>query len=231
MLCACRPRRERRLRPICTRSGPRLRRAIFVRHVAPYDKTVTTKSVKRAVLSGYRRCGWMRTGVHILRHSMASRLLRTGAPMKEIADILRHQSLDTSAIYAKVDPTNPAAVPWPRERAMTAPRTMLSLAKEYLDEHRALGFVLRMEGHQITSFALFADERGPLANDIDLNWVQGRAKRTSTFSWAGASRSFARSRGIWPSSIPIPSSSDRGRHFARPQRADCGRQPMRRSSG
>jgi hypothetical protein len=36
--------------------------------------------------------------------------------MKEIADILRHRSLDTSAIYAKVDLTNLAAValPWPR---------------------------------------------------------------------------------------------------------------------
>ncbi|MER9874972.1 site-specific integrase [Mesorhizobium sp. M0195] len=90
-------------------------RAIFVRHVAPYDEPITTKSVKRAVLAGYRRCGWTRTGVHILRHSMASRLLRAGAPMKEIADILRHRSLDTSAIYAKVDLTNLAAValPWP----------------------------------------------------------------------------------------------------------------------
>ncbi|WP_352995533.1 tyrosine-type recombinase/integrase [Mesorhizobium sp. M0904] len=62
------------------------------------------------MLAGYRRCGWTRTGVHILRHSMASRLLRAGAPMKEIADILRHRSLDTSAIYAKVDLTNLAAV-------------------------------------------------------------------------------------------------------------------------
>ncbi|MER9858828.1 hypothetical protein NKJ69_33025 [Mesorhizobium sp. M0113] len=46
---------------------------------------------------------------------MASRLLRAGAPMKEIADILRHRSLDTSAIYAKVDLANLAAValPWP----------------------------------------------------------------------------------------------------------------------
>ncbi len=90
-------------------------RAIFVRHVAPYDEPITTTSVKRAVLAGYRICGWTRTGVHILRHSAASRLLRAGAQMKEIADILRHRSLDTSAIYAKVDLTNLAAValPWP----------------------------------------------------------------------------------------------------------------------
>ena len=90
-------------------------RAIFVRHVAPYDKPIEKGVVKRAVLAGYRRCGWTRTSVHILRHSMASRLLRTGAPMKDIADILRHRSLDTSAIYAKVDLTKLAAValPWP----------------------------------------------------------------------------------------------------------------------
>ncbi len=90
-------------------------RAIFVRHVAPYDKPITPATLKKAVLAGYRRCGWTRTGVHILRHSMASRLLRTGAPMKEIADVLRHRSLNTSAIYAKVDLNKLAAValPWP----------------------------------------------------------------------------------------------------------------------
>lgn len=92
---------------------------------------------------------------------------------------------------------------------MTGARTMLSLAKDYLSERRALGFALRMEGHQITAFALFADERGhsgPLTNDIVLNWVQGQAKRASPFSWARASRPFARSRGILPGSIPAPSS-------------------------
>jgi site-specific recombinase XerD len=90
-------------------------RAVFVRHVAPYDEPITTRSVERAVQAGYQRCGWTRTGVHILRHSVASRLLCVGAPMKEIADILRHRSLDTSAIYAKVDLANLAAValPWP----------------------------------------------------------------------------------------------------------------------
>lgn len=90
-------------------------RAIFVRHVAPYDEPIEKGVVRRAVLAGYRRCGWTRTGVHILRHSVASRLLRTGVPMKDIADVLRHRSLDTSAIYAKVDLTSLAAValPWP----------------------------------------------------------------------------------------------------------------------
>jgi integrase/recombinase XerD len=90
-------------------------RAIFVRHVAPYDEPIQIGVVRQAVRVAYRRCGWTRTRVHILRHTVASRLLRSGAPMKDIADVLRHRSLDTSAIYAKVDLNRLAAValPWP----------------------------------------------------------------------------------------------------------------------
>lgn len=51
----------------------------------------------------------------MLRHSIASRMLAAGVPMKQIADILRHRSLDTSMIYTKVDLQRLAAVamPWP----------------------------------------------------------------------------------------------------------------------
>lgn len=90
-------------------------RAVFVRHVAPYDKPIAADVVRRVVREAYRRCGWARSRVHILRHSVASRLLQQGTPLKEIADILRHRSLDTSAIYTKVDTERLAAValPWP----------------------------------------------------------------------------------------------------------------------
>jgi site-specific recombinase XerD len=90
-------------------------RAVFVRHVAPYDEPIGTGAVRRAVREAYHRCGWTRTRVHILRHSVASRLIRQGRPLKEIADVLRHRSLDTSAIYAKVDDVRLTAValPWP----------------------------------------------------------------------------------------------------------------------
>ncbi len=48
-------------------------RAIFVRHVAPYDTPIRSGSVQRAVRAAYKRCGWKRTRVHIIRHSVASR--------------------------------------------------------------------------------------------------------------------------------------------------------------
>ena len=90
-------------------------RALFVRHAAPFDKPIQAGVVRRAVRQAYRRCGWTHSRVHILRHSLASRLLQVGTPLKEIADILRHRSLDTSVIYTKVDKNRLSAValPWP----------------------------------------------------------------------------------------------------------------------
>ncbi|MEQ6335752.1 tyrosine-type recombinase/integrase [Sphingobium sp. MK2] len=90
-------------------------RAIFVRHVAPYDVPIRAGVAKHAVIAAFARCGWDRTDPHVLRHSIASRLLRDGTPMKHIADILRHRSLDTSKIYTKIDLDRLSAValPWP----------------------------------------------------------------------------------------------------------------------
>lgn len=90
-------------------------RAIFVRHVAPYDVPIKAGVAKHAVIAAFARCGWHRTDPHVLRHSIASRLLSDGTPMKHIADILRHRSLDTSKIYTKIDLRRLSAVamPWP----------------------------------------------------------------------------------------------------------------------
>jgi integrase/recombinase XerD len=90
-------------------------RSVFVRHKAPFDEPIKASVVGRVVRQAYKRCGSSRTRVHILRHSMASRLLQAGSPLKEIADILRHRCLDTSVIYTKVDVNRLSAValPWP----------------------------------------------------------------------------------------------------------------------
>jgi hypothetical protein len=64
---------------------------------------------------------------------------------------------------------------------------MLSLAEDYLDEHRALGFDLRIAGNQIKAFARFVDDAGhigPLTTRITLDWVQGQARHAVPFSWA-----------------------------------------------
>ena len=54
-------------------------------------------------------------GTHVLRHTAATRMRAAGHSLKGIADVLGHRSLDTTAIYTKVDVDRLAAValPWP----------------------------------------------------------------------------------------------------------------------
>jgi len=54
------------------------------------------------------------TGAHVLRHSLATGMLRHGATLAEIGQVLRHQSLRTTEIYEKVDlmALRPLALPW-----------------------------------------------------------------------------------------------------------------------
>lgn len=92
-------------------------RALFVRHRAPVDAPISPEIVRWAMRCAYARAGLPKPwpGTHALRHSTACRLLRAGASLKEIADILRHRSLNTTTIYAKVDLNRLAlvALPWP----------------------------------------------------------------------------------------------------------------------
>ena len=89
-------------------------RHIFVRHVAPFDEPIKSDVVRNTVRQAYRRCGLPHTRVHMLRNTLASRLLYSGGTLKEVSDILRHRALDTSMIYAKVDLKRLSAVamPW-----------------------------------------------------------------------------------------------------------------------
>jgi site-specific recombinase XerD len=92
-------------------------RAVFVHHRAPRGGRGKASLIRIAVRRAYARAGLdpRLTGTHVLRHTAATRLLRAGASMKEIADVLRHRSLDTSAIYAKVDlaALQGVALAWP----------------------------------------------------------------------------------------------------------------------
>jgi len=49
----------------------------------------------------------------MLRHSLATRMVNAGVPIKSVADVLGHVSIDTTAIYTKVDTTTLAAVALP----------------------------------------------------------------------------------------------------------------------
>ena len=92
-------------------------RALFLRHQAPFDAPIAAEFVRGAVRRALARCGLgdRFTGSHVLRHTAAMRMRCGGASLKEIADVLRHRSLDTTTIYSKVDLPRLTAVamPWP----------------------------------------------------------------------------------------------------------------------
>ncbi|MDY6798352.1 MAG: site-specific integrase [Pseudomonadota bacterium] len=93
------------------------RRELFVRHRPPLNAPADPDIVRNAIRYAAKRCGLEHCirGTHILRHTLAGRLVHGGARFKEIADLLRHRSLDTTTIYAKVDLEALAqvALPWP----------------------------------------------------------------------------------------------------------------------
>jgi integrase/recombinase XerC len=95
---------------------PTSNRAVFVRNIAPRDQPVGPDLIRKSIRQAYARAGLPYTRSHLLRHTMASRLLAGGSSLKEVADVLRHRSLNTTLIYAKLDSKNLAevALPWPR---------------------------------------------------------------------------------------------------------------------
>lgn len=89
--------------------------AIFVRCYAPRDQPIGVDAVRRVIRDAYQRIGLRHGRAHALRHTLANRLLEGGSSLKEVADVLRHRSLNTSLIYAKLDTPRLAevALPWP----------------------------------------------------------------------------------------------------------------------
>jgi site-specific recombinase XerD len=76
---------------------------------------MSPSAVKSVVRRACLRAGLPEAGAHRLRHSAATGMLRAGAPLAEIGQVLRHRSMSTTAIYAKVDHGALAqlAMPWP----------------------------------------------------------------------------------------------------------------------
>lgn len=96
------------------------RREVFVRHRPPYERPTTPSIVRNAVRYAAARSGLTErvSGPHVLRHTLATRLVQRGSRLKDVADVLRHRSVDTTTIYAKVDLPALAtvALPWPGSR-------------------------------------------------------------------------------------------------------------------
>jgi integrase/recombinase XerD len=92
-------------------------RRVFVCIKAPYRGLATVGTLPTIVRYAIERANLNppTKGAHLLRHSLATSMLRSGATMREIGEVLRHRDSNTTAIYAKVDfnSLRPLAQIWP----------------------------------------------------------------------------------------------------------------------
>lgn len=91
---------------------------LFIRSRAPFGPFASHCAISMIVAQSMRRAGVRcpsRGAAHVLRHSVASSMLRQGASLQDIAVVLRHRSIATTEIYAKVDVAalRQIAQPWP----------------------------------------------------------------------------------------------------------------------
>jgi integrase/recombinase XerD len=78
-------------------------RRVFLRHQAPFVGLADTGAIRGVLARACDRAAIAYVSPHRLRHTAASEMLRAGAPLSEIAQVLRHRSPATTSFYAKVD--------------------------------------------------------------------------------------------------------------------------------
>jgi len=89
-------------------------RVVFVTVRRPY-RQLTPEAVRAIMGRACDRAGLERRGSHQFRHALATEMLRAGASLPEVGQVLRHRSLLSTSVYAKVDQDalRPLARPWP----------------------------------------------------------------------------------------------------------------------
>lgn len=99
------------------RRGPE--RALFVSVKPPFKRFKDAQILRWILRDAYDATGisppQAYVGTHILRHSLATDMLRKGASLADIGDVLRHRSAMTTTIYAQhdVDALRSISRPWP----------------------------------------------------------------------------------------------------------------------
>lgn len=101
--------------------GPTSCRGVFVTHRAPHrafkDGQIVNAVLKDALAATGQKPVTPYVGSHLLRHSLATRLVNAGASLDEVGDVLRHRSRMSTMIYARldIDGLRSIAQPWPSE--------------------------------------------------------------------------------------------------------------------
>jgi site-specific recombinase XerD len=92
-------------------------RRVFLRSKAPIRGFLSSSGIGSIIQHALHRAGIQAPtkGAHQFRHALATQMLRHGASLTEIGEVLRHRNLQTTTIYAKVDlkALRTLALPWP----------------------------------------------------------------------------------------------------------------------
>ena len=93
-------------------------RRVFVQHIGPHcGEPISSNAVSAVAVRTCRRADIEPplAGAYVFRHTVASRMVRRGVRLKEVADFLGHRGIDTTTIYAKTDlpALREVALPWP----------------------------------------------------------------------------------------------------------------------
>jgi site-specific recombinase XerD len=96
------------------------RREVFVRHRTPHTLPLGAGVVRVRLQTVARKQGLPRplTGTHALRHTFATRLYEQGTSLKEVADMLGHEDIRSTTVYAKISrrELSQVALSWPEEQ-------------------------------------------------------------------------------------------------------------------
>ena len=97
-----------------------INRLVFLHCRAPFAPFADAAAISRIATRAVERAGVTgppRLGAHTFRHTAASQMVNRGASFKDVADVLGHQSLQTTGLYAKLDleALTAVALPWSGE--------------------------------------------------------------------------------------------------------------------
>ena len=185
-------------------------RSVFIRSRAPHRGFAESSAICFIVQDTLRRAGIKAVtgGAHLFRHALATRMLRNGASLPEIGEILRHQLPKTTAIYAKVDIAGlrVLAQPWLGGSGMVA--SCRRLLRNTSPCGRALGFKLEKEERLLENFVKFLQRQGAtyITCDLAVRWAMNSLHGQPEW-WASrlaAVRGFAKHRAGVDSRTEIP---------------------------
>ena len=141
-------------------------------------------------------------GSHILRHSLATNMVRQGASLAEIGDVLRHRARRSTMIYAKLDVDGLRSIaPRMAGGRRCKMSTLVQELDRYLTIRRSLGFDLGTTARVLRRFVAFAQGRKAkyVTTDLFLAWQAefGEANQQTWSARLGMVRQFA----LWLSGI------------------------------